>query len=866
MAKPRAVWGIDIGQTALKALRCVKGEDGNVIATTYDYIEYPKILSLPDVDAEELVQEALTTFLGRNELEGDFIAMSVSGQAGLSRFFRPPPVDRKTLPDIVKYEVKQQIPFPIDDVVWDWQTLGGTDMDDVVVDAEVGLFAIKRDMVYTALRPFEDANIEVDLVQLSPLSIYNVVCTEVIETLPNPAEIDPENPPESFVVLSMGTDSTDLIMTNGVKLWLRNIPIGGNHFTKQLTRELKMTHANAEHLKRNVRQLAEDEAHARKIFQAMRPLFNDLLTEIQRSLTFFRGIEKNAKIERAVLLGNAAQLPGLRQFLTKQLELDIVKISDFKHLSGSTVVEEKSFKDNVLAFAPCYGLCLQGLEQGEMNTNLLPHEFIRERLIRSKKPWVLAAVAAILAGMTASYWFGNTAWFRVDERFVADGRSWDESMTQVQSKSNQSSNFVSKDNSLTTQLERLNDVALELSETSESRGALAELTSVISQFVPREDRTQLDPIDTPFDERNEIYVDSVEMQHFPDLSQWRGHTAEKFERQFEKLPSLEEIRNQSNQSADGENDSSTEQADQFDLAAPGWVVEMQAHHFHNNAEQRAASQHQLEFVRQTLLKNMLKGTVRLPGKQNPDGTYAQEEFRLSDVGVFYPTVIKETMAKETEIPNPYAGKLRKVMRPKDEVDGEPVTGTPSNGASDSGQEPGQQPGQDPTADGQPDMVEVTITEPESFKVRRYDFTLQFAWIPQSRRARLENKRLRLEMEAQEAEKAAQQAGSDAGGQPPSAERPSNPPPSNQQPAENPAEEAGDAATPDDPERGNNVEPENPENPENQGEPPADAAADDGQADGQAAGGEPDASDGQNAASDEGQPDDDSDENAGGESG
>ena len=351
MAKIRAVWGIDIGQTALKAMRCVKGERGEIIAESYDYIEYPKILSLPDTDADELVQEALETFLGRNNLEGDFVAMSVSGQAGLSRFFRPPPVDRKTLPDIVKYEVKQQIPFPIEDVVWDWQTLGGTEMDDVVVDAEVGLFAIKRDMVYTALRPFDEANIEVDLVQLSPLAIHNVICKEVIEEIPDITEIDPENPPESLVVLSMGTDSTDLIMTNGVKLWLRNIPIGGNHFTKQLTRELKMTHANAEHLKRNIRQMAESESHARKIFQAMRPLFNDLLTEIQRSLTFFRGIEKNAKIERAVLLGNAAQLPGLRQYLNKQLELDIVKINKFKHLSGPAVVDEKAFSDNVLAFA-----------------------------------------------------------------------------------------------------------------------------------------------------------------------------------------------------------------------------------------------------------------------------------------------------------------------------------------------------------------------------------------------------------------------------------------------------------------------------------------------------------------------------------
>ena len=80
------------------------------------------------------------------------------------------------------------------------------------------------------------------------------------------AEYDPENPPPSLVVLSMGTDTTDLVITNGFRVWQRSVPLGGNHFTKQLTKELKLTFAKAEHLKRNARQ-AED---PRLVFQAMR--------------------------------------------------------------------------------------------------------------------------------------------------------------------------------------------------------------------------------------------------------------------------------------------------------------------------------------------------------------------------------------------------------------------------------------------------------------------------------------------------------------------------------------------------------------------------------------------------------------------
>ena len=194
-------------------------ESSAIVADKYDYIEYPKILGAADADPVELVREALEQFLSRNDVSGDSIAISVPGQAGLSRFFKPPPIDAKTLPDLVKFEVKQQIPFPIEDVIWDWQQLGGTIVDGRTVDAEVGIFAMKREAVFRALKPFDDVEVEVDLIQLSPLSIFNVICHDILEDIPSLEDFDPANPPDSLVVMSMGTDTTDLIVSNGIKLW-----------------------------------------------------------------------------------------------------------------------------------------------------------------------------------------------------------------------------------------------------------------------------------------------------------------------------------------------------------------------------------------------------------------------------------------------------------------------------------------------------------------------------------------------------------------------------------------------------------------------------------------------------------------------
>src|SRR5215210_629705 len=141
MAKPFGVWGIDIGQCALKALR-LEVIDGQPTATAFDYIEHPKILSQPDADPDALTREALEKFLERNDLGKDQVAISVPGQSGLVRFVKLPPVEEKKVPDIVKFEAKQQIPFPLDEVVWDWQSLGTAAETEGFVENEIGLFAM----------------------------------------------------------------------------------------------------------------------------------------------------------------------------------------------------------------------------------------------------------------------------------------------------------------------------------------------------------------------------------------------------------------------------------------------------------------------------------------------------------------------------------------------------------------------------------------------------------------------------------------------------------------------------------------------------------------------------------------------------
>jgi type IV pilus assembly protein PilM len=408
MTNQPGVWGIDLGQCALKALR-LENVDGVLTATAFDYVEHPKILSQPDADPDQLTREALEKFLSRNTLRGDLVGISVPGQSGLARFVKLPPVEEKKIVDIVKFEAKQQIPFNLDEVVWDYQKIGsGVVTDGFAMETEIGLFAMKRDMVNRYLQHFQDVKVEVHLVQMAPLALCNYVSFDLLGKTGEPGE--PVVGKKACVVaLDIGADSSNLVITDGERIiWQRPIPLGGNHFTRALTKDMKLTFAKAEHLKRN----ATKSPDLKKILSSLKPVLNDFVGEVQRSLGYFTNTHRDAQVQYMIGLGSAFRLPGMQRFLQEKLGIEVRKLQNLERLSGDSVVKQPLFQENVLSFAVAYGLALQGLKLPKLQTNLLPQEIQIERIIRAKKPWAAVAAAALLLGTTCwtlSYYLEDRA-------------------------------------------------------------------------------------------------------------------------------------------------------------------------------------------------------------------------------------------------------------------------------------------------------------------------------------------------------------------------------------------------------------------------------------------------------------------------
>jgi type IV pilus assembly protein PilM len=424
MSLQPGVWGIDIGQCALKAIR-LQIIDNKVTATAFDYVEHPKILSQPDADPDALTKEALEKFLSRNPIKGDKVAIGVPGQSGLARFVKLPPVEEKKISDIVKFEAKQQIPFPLEEVVWDYQKVSeGTVEGGFAIDTEIGLFAMKRDMINRFLNHFAGVKVEVHYVQMAPLALCNYITYDFLKRGGPDGDVSPlptVGKKKCFVALDIGTDSSSLIITDGGKIiWQRPIPLGGNHFTRSLTKEMKLTFAKAEHLKRNAAKSPE----LANILKALKPVLTDFVGEVQRSLGYFTNTHRDAHIEAMVGLGSAFKLPGLQKYLGDKLQLKVEKPSKFARIVGDAVTASPVFMENVLTFPVAYGLALQALSIARIGTNLLPPEITLDRQIRAKKPWAVAAAASLLLGTAVMAWGYSIPYAAVNNEAI--GKSLEE--------------------------------------------------------------------------------------------------------------------------------------------------------------------------------------------------------------------------------------------------------------------------------------------------------------------------------------------------------------------------------------------------------------------------------------------------------
>jgi type IV pilus assembly protein PilM len=378
---------LNIGASKAVLAEYLLGGKGRLTLTGYGSGE------LPAVDVNDIgslgatLPQVLRQIMREKDIRPAPLVVSLGGQMVFPRFAKCPPVGE--LEQQVRYEIEENVPFPIDEIVSDYQFLGS--MADG--DKAVMIVAAKVEAVRAVTDAVRAAGLKPAVVDVSPVAICNALKAAY-------PQLD-----GCSVVLDIGSKTTNLMILEGEKIYNRSIPIAGNTITKEIAQQFGCSFEEAEQVKRERGYVAlggvtedEDEVTDR-ISKIIRTVLTRLHAEISRSINFYRSQQGGSAPTRLFLTGGTARLPQLDQFFMDALQVDVQYLNPFGSVAFGPKIDQDQLEGDAFALSESVGLALRGGDGAWISINLLPPELVNEARAMKRIPFLVAGGVAFLAAL-----------------------------------------------------------------------------------------------------------------------------------------------------------------------------------------------------------------------------------------------------------------------------------------------------------------------------------------------------------------------------------------------------------------------------------------------------------------------------------
>src|SRR5438128_9372636 len=238
---------------------------------------------------------------------------AVAGQSVFARLVKLPSVEEEKIDRIIAFEAQQTVPFPIDEVVWDYQLVGGGTDEQL----QVVLVAIKSDLLEGINAAVEAAGLRPMVIGVANMALYNAFRYNYSDLT------------DSSLVVDIGARTTNVLFIEPGKVFSRSVPIGGSSITAAIAREFRESFAEAELRKSRDAFVSLAGAHtepadtdAARVSKIVRATMTRLHAELMRSITHYRA-QQGSQPDRIFLSGGSAGMRDMREFFYEKFQLPI---------------------------------------------------------------------------------------------------------------------------------------------------------------------------------------------------------------------------------------------------------------------------------------------------------------------------------------------------------------------------------------------------------------------------------------------------------------------------------------------------------------------------------------------------------------
>ncbi len=389
MAIPTRIISLNLGSQTIGLAEFRVQAQGGLVLLGYRLHEIPVEAAGEEMRRTQMTI-ALREMLDELHIKRGVVNYALSAHSVFSRFVSLPAIEQEKIEKIVSFEAQQNVPFPIDEVVWDYQLVGGG-LDQQV---QVVLVAIKVDLLEEVNNAVEETGLRTSIVDVAPMARYNAFRYNYSDLT------------GCSLLAYLGARMTNVLFIEPGKVFSRSVPIGGSSITAAIAKEFGESFSEAESRKRRDGFVSLGSAYAEpadpdvaRVSKIVRTVMTRLHAELMRSIGHYRGQQQGSRPERIFLCGGSATMPYMREFFKEKLHLPVEFFNPLQNVTVSETAPMLEVTRSAHLLGELVGLALRSACTCPMELNLRPASVVRRQELEKRRPFFIVAAACFLLAL-----------------------------------------------------------------------------------------------------------------------------------------------------------------------------------------------------------------------------------------------------------------------------------------------------------------------------------------------------------------------------------------------------------------------------------------------------------------------------------
>jgi type IV pilus assembly protein PilM len=385
MLKSKSFLAVDFGAGSLKLAEFEINEAGGLRLKQYA-IKSLGLEGSQEATREATILKALQELISERGIKSRELNVCAPGFHVFSKFVKLPPVDAGKVTQIIQYEAQQNVPFPLAEVVWDYQIMGSAPSGEL----EVLLVAIKAEVVEGLFRVADAAKLKLQVADVSPAALCNAFRY-------NYGDLE-----DCTMLLDIGAKTSNLLFFEKGKVFSRSINLGAHAITQDFATEAKLKFDAAEKLKIEEGFVSLGGAYEEPenpnqaaISKIARQFMTRLHIQVNQTMQFYRGQQGGSAPQRLFLSGGASIMPYTAQFFAEKLNVPVEYFNPFRNVQIDPAVNLEDMARVAHSLGEVVGLGLRNLAHCPVELNLMPESTRKWRTFNEKKPYLIGTVFSL---------------------------------------------------------------------------------------------------------------------------------------------------------------------------------------------------------------------------------------------------------------------------------------------------------------------------------------------------------------------------------------------------------------------------------------------------------------------------------------